>query len=66
VVAKRARAEPIEPPAPVINRVFPEMYSFNDGDEGTQHELPANSVQMLLPSCVLCIIAANLEYKVSV
>src|ERR1700734_970065 len=63
VVAKRASAEPIEPPAPVINRVFPEIYFFNDGDEGTPRELPANSAQMLSPSCVLSIIAVALHYK---
>jgi hypothetical protein len=42
VVAKRASADPIEPPAPVISKVFPEMYSFNGktvyGPPGTEKE----------------------------
>src|ERR1039458_4160128 len=63
VVAKRASAEPIEPPPPVITTVFPEMYSFSRAEEGTQCELPANSVQMFSPSCGLSIIAVNLDYE---
>src|SRR5580704_486397 len=61
VVAKRASAEPIEPPAPVINTVLPEMCSFNGEGDGTPRELPANSAQMLSPSCVSSIIAVTLD-----
>src|ERR1700720_3781755 len=63
VSAKRASAEPIEPPAPVINSVFPDMSSFTCREEGSQHALPANSVQMLSAACVSGIIAINLDYK---
>ncbi len=59
MVAKRARAEPIEPPAPVMNRVFPEMYSLNVGEEGRESEWPANSLQMLSLSVVLSIICCK-------
>jgi len=59
VVAKRASAEPIEPPAPVINSVFPEMYSFNGEEAGTPREWPENCSQMLSSSCVSSTIAVT-------
>src|SRR5258708_4195741 len=63
VSAKRASAEPIEPPAPVINKILPEMYFFKCSEEGSEQELPANSVQMLSAACVSHIIAINIDYN---
>src|ERR1700692_358507 len=65
VRAKRATADPIEPPAPVTSRVFPEMHSSNGKEEveGRRHELPANSVHMLSSACALYTIAVTPDYK---
>src|SRR5258708_4886053 len=61
VSAKRASAEPIEPPAPVIKKFLREMSSFKCREEDWEHALPKNSVQIFSAAYVSHIIAITLD-----